>query len=315
MIHPARAATARKYEQSVLPVLVHCDQHLDEPLTLADLAAIAGFSPHHFHRIFQYVTGEAPKEYLRRLRLERAVYRLKVSPDNVIRIGLEAGFHTHETFTRAFSRRFGITPSAFRGVLHAFRAAAADTLTSRTFDGFTEETPLTLRFDLRKEPVSVARTPARQLIFVRHLGYENLLAGGRSFLDLWDEVFAYADAHGIEYSPATLIGITHDDPYVTDEERFRFDACLPVNGPVRVSHPVGYREQPAGMCVVRRHAGGLEEIARTFAYLGVEWLPSDDYWLGSAPPFELYHCEYVDGRLERCWTDAYVPLEPTRRTG
>lgn len=294
-------------------MLFHCEEHLDEPLRLAELAAIAGFSPHHFHRVFQHVTGEAPKEYLRRLRLERAVYRLKVSPDNVLQIALEAGFKTHETFTRAFVRQFGIAPSEFRALLHDYRASVGADMQSCTFAGFTDETPLTLRFDMRKEPVRVTRTPARHLLFVRHNGYEGLLADGSSFLELWADLLEYADTHGIGYSRRDLIGVSHDDPYVTEESRIRFDACLIVDGPVRPGHPVGYRYQPAGLCVVRSHTGGMEEIARTFAYIGVEWLPADDHELRVAPPYEVHHCDLVDGRLARTFTHAYVPLEPTQR--
>jgi AraC family transcriptional regulator len=308
------AATISKYEECVLPVLVHCEEHLEEPLHLAELAAFAGFSPHHFHRIFQHVTGEAPKEYLRRLRLERAVYRLKVSPDNVLQIALQAGFKTNETFTRAFTRRFGINPSEFRGVLRAYREGMWDAMGSATFDGFTEETPLTLRFNMHKEPVTVEKTPPIHLIFVRHDGYENLLADQREFLGLWDELFAYADAQNIEYSPEMLVGITHDDPYVTDERKIRFDAGLSVSGPMNVSHPIGYRHIPAGLCVVRRHFGEMEEIAKTFAYIGVDWLLSGDYCLRAAAPYEIYACtRTADGKRERLYTDAYVPLEPMKR--
>ena len=53
------------------------------------------------------------------------------------------------------------------------------------------------------------------------------------------------------------------------------------------------------MCVARRHLGGLEEIAKTFAYIGVEWLPAGDYGLRAAAPFEVYHCtRMADGRLD-----------------
>lgn len=305
--------TTNNHRQSVLPVLIHCEEHLDEPLNLADLAAIAGFSPYHFHRVFQYVTGEAPKEYLRRLRLERAVHRLKVSPDNLIRIALEAGYTTNETFTRAFTRAFGIRPSEFRAVLREYRACVDETMSSRTMAGFTDETPLTLRFDLNKEPVTVERTPARHLIFVRHSGYENLLTGKGSFLELWDELFAFADTHQLEYSAELLVGITHDDPYVTEEQNIRFDACLPVSGPISVNHPIGYRYQPPGLCVARRHFGGLEEIAKTFSYIGVDWLLSGNYSLSATAPFEIYHCTKAAGRLERTSTDAYVPLESITR--
>lgn len=294
-------------------MLLHIEQHLDEPLHLAELAAVAGFSPHHFHRVFQHVTGEAPKEYLRRLRLEGAVYRLKVSPDNVLEIALEAGFKTHETFTRAFTRRFGIYPSEFRDVVRTYRESAYDVMGSDPVTGFSEKTPLALRFDMQRAPMTLETSPPRHLIFIRHYGYETLLADEQSFLGLWDELFEYADSHGLAFSPKTLVGITHDDPYVTDERKIRFDACLPVIGPVEASHPIGYRYLRPGLCVARRHFGEMEEIARTFAYIGVEWLPSDDYCLSATPPFEIYHCRQADGRLERISTDAYVPLEPTKR--
>lgn len=303
-----------RYGEALLPVLLYCEEHLEEPLTLEDLAAVAGFSPHHFHRVFHHVTGEAPKEHLRRLRLERAVYRMKVSPDNVLRIALDSGFATHETFTRAFVQRFDISPSEFRGLLKEYRASVGDVLGSRTFAGFTEETPLTLRFDLREDPVSVERTPERHLLFVRRHGFENLLAPGESFLSLWDELFAYAVEHGIDYSPDVLLGITHDDPYVTDEPRIRFDACLQVGEPVSTTFPVGYRQLPSRLCVTRRHQGGLEEIARTFAHIGVDWLTSSGYGLAAAPPFELYHCAHTPGgELQIQYADSYVPLETTER--
>jgi AraC family transcriptional regulator len=314
VFEPVAAATISKYEECVLPVLVHCEEHLEEPLQLAELAAIAGFSPHHFHRIFQHVTGEAPKEYLRRLRLERAVYRLKVSPDNVLEIALQAGFRTSETFTRAFTRHFGITPSEFRGVVRGYREAVGDELGSATFAGFTEETPLTLRFNMEKEPVTVERTPPRHLLFVRHVGFETLLADGGPFLGLWDEILAFANAQHVEYSHEILVGITHDDPYVTDERKIRFDAGLQVSGPMKVSHPIGYRYIPPGLCVVRRHVGGMEEIAKTFAYIGVDWLLSGEYCLRAAAPYEIHSCtQATDGTRERSYTDAYVSLEPTKR--
>jgi AraC family transcriptional regulator len=304
--------TTSKYKASLLPVLVHIEEHLDEPLPLDRLAALAGFSPHHFHRVFQHITGEAPKEYLRRLRLERAVYRLKVSPDNVLQIALDAGFKTHETFTRAFTRQFDIHPSKFREVLKEYRACVDETMTQHSYEGFTSETPLTLRFNMRKEALSVERMPAQHLIFIRYKGYEGLLAESQTFLDLWTPLFEFAERRGLHYSQEKLIGITHDDPYVSSDSNIRFDACLPISEPVAGSHPVGYRLLQPGLCVARRHFGGMEEIAKTFAYIGVEWLPGNDFCLRAAAPFEIYNCKQISGQLERLYTDAYVPLEPIK---
>ena len=53
-----RAATERDYKQRILRVLVHVQQHLDDALDLDALAAVAHFSPYHFHRIFRGMVGE-----------------------------------------------------------------------------------------------------------------------------------------------------------------------------------------------------------------------------------------------------------------
>jgi AraC family transcriptional regulator len=151
------------------------------------------------------------------------------------------------------------------------------------------------------------------LIFIRYKGYENLLSGAQTFLDLWTPLFQFAEQQGIAYTEEKLIGITHDDPYVSSEGNIRFDACLAVGAPVAASHPVGYRLLQPGLCVARRHFGGMEEIAKTFAHIGVEWLPGNDFCLRAAAPFEIYTCKQIGGRLERLYTDAYVSLEPIKR--
>jgi AraC family transcriptional regulator len=308
-----RHATQRKHRQTLLPILVHIEEHLDDDLSLSRLAALAGFSPHHFHRVFHHITGETPREYVRRLRLERAVYRLKVSPDNVLDIALQAGFQTHESFTRAFTQQFDMNPSELRALLRQFRDCVDEALGTYTFDGFSLDSPLKLRKERRVEPITLATLPEQPVIFKRYYGpYEELLRDDQSFADLWAELLDNAAAAGMDSAEPRLIGICHDDPYVTEPAKLRFDACLAVEGPLEVRHPIGYRALPGGLCVGRRHYNGFEEITKTFAFIGVEWLPTENYLLRTAPPFEVYHCQMIDGHLERIYTDAYVPLEPLK---
>jgi hypothetical protein len=58
--------------------------------------------------------AETPKRYTSRLRLKRAALRLLLLDDGVLDIALDCGFSCHETFSRAFRRRFGVAPQAFR---------------------------------------------------------------------------------------------------------------------------------------------------------------------------------------------------------
>jgi AraC family transcriptional regulator len=308
-----RRATQRKHQQTLLPVLVHIEEHLDDDLSLGHLAALASFSPHHFHRVFQRITGETPREYVRRLRLERAVYRLKVRPDNVLDIALQAGFQTHESFTRAFTQQFDMNPSELRALLREFRDCVDDALGTYTFAGFSLESPLKLRKERRVEPITLETLPEQPVIFKRYQGpYDELLGEKRHFSDLWAELLRYAEVQGLGSAEPRLIGICHDDPYVAEPGHVRFDACLAVDGPLEVRHPIGYRALPGGLCVGRRHYNGFEEITKIFAFIGVEWLPTENYLLRATPPFEVYYCKTIDGRLERIYTDAYVPLEPLK---
>ncbi len=69
--------TNEKYEQVILSTLIHIQTHLESDLNLDLLAEHVGFSAYHFHRLFRDTIGEPVKEYIRRLRLEKAAYRLR----------------------------------------------------------------------------------------------------------------------------------------------------------------------------------------------------------------------------------------------
>jgi transcriptional regulator GlxA family with amidase domain len=78
------------------------------------MARAACFSRRQFHRLMVQVLGETPGARQRRLRLDRAAWLLLTSRATVLDIALETGWESHETFTRAFRTRFGVTPSSFR---------------------------------------------------------------------------------------------------------------------------------------------------------------------------------------------------------
>jgi len=87
--------------------------HLDRPLSLADLAERAGMSLRSFSRHYQRTTGRTPARAVEELRLESA-RRLLEQGGHVARIATRCGFGSEETLRRAFLRRFGIGPQAYR---------------------------------------------------------------------------------------------------------------------------------------------------------------------------------------------------------
>lgn len=88
-------------------------QHLTEPITLSELSRHAGYSPFHCVRVFKEHTGKTPFEYIRALRLSRAALKLRDEKVKVLDVALDFVFDSHEGFTRAFSKEFGITPHKY----------------------------------------------------------------------------------------------------------------------------------------------------------------------------------------------------------
>lgn len=86
----------------------------DDTTSPAQLAQRLYTSRFHLDRIVSSVGGEPPVALRRRLLLERSAYRLITSQRRIIDVGVEAGYASHEAFTRAFARRFGVTPRDFR---------------------------------------------------------------------------------------------------------------------------------------------------------------------------------------------------------
>jgi AraC family transcriptional regulator len=89
------------------------ESHITEPVTLHMLAEAAGYSPWHAARIFKDFTGKTPFDYIRELRLTRAAQTLRDEDVKVVDVAFDFVFESHEGFTRAFSKHFGISPRRF----------------------------------------------------------------------------------------------------------------------------------------------------------------------------------------------------------
>lgn len=94
--------------------IVYMHHHFREPLTLERVAAQAHLSPHYFSTSFHRATGSSFQTYLGELRLRFARTLLRVSDLPVTDVCHAAGFATLSYFERAFRRRFGAAPSAYR---------------------------------------------------------------------------------------------------------------------------------------------------------------------------------------------------------
>lgn len=114
-LRPARTAGGLR-PASLRRLRAHVAAHLDQPLRLADLAAVAGLSEFHFHRAFRATTGLTPQAFLDRARIARAE-ALIIAGTPLAEVAAACGFAHHSHLTRAFRKARGLTPSAWRAAL------------------------------------------------------------------------------------------------------------------------------------------------------------------------------------------------------
>lgn len=91
----------------------YIEAHLEQEISLSQLAKESLFSPWHSYRLFQSYTGLTPTEYIRRLRLSKSALRLKQEDCRVIDVAYDLGFGSVDGYQRAFRREFGCNPSEY----------------------------------------------------------------------------------------------------------------------------------------------------------------------------------------------------------
>lgn len=100
-----------------LPIQACCDYislHLEEPLSLSELAKRAGYSEYYLSRKFKKETGESVSEYIRRERLERAALLLRTTQEDAQKIAARLQFCSQSRFSENFKKQYGVTPGAYR---------------------------------------------------------------------------------------------------------------------------------------------------------------------------------------------------------
>ena len=280
-----RESTRESYRERVLRTLVSLERDIDREPRLDDLAEEAHLSPFHFHRVFSAVVGESPVEYVRRLRLERAARELRQSTRQVQHVAREAGYGSHEAFTRAFGAQFGVAPSAFRRL-------ADGALPGR--DGAAHRG----RVEVLR-PIRVA--------FIRHVGPYDLapMAWGR--LMTWAGSSTQFRRSARSNDPL-LLGVPHDNPSVTPPERLRFDCCVAVDDRVRPEGEIGVQDVAGGVYACAVHRGPFERLAETYAWIATSFIPDAGYRMRSGPFLELYLTPPEHTPSADLLTEVFVPV-------
>ena len=202
------AAAADAYRRRFRNVLEHIDAHIDAPLSVDGLAAVAGFSKFHFHRQFSELLGMGVYRYVQLVRLRRATHELAFSDARILDVALASGFESHEAFARAFKKVVGQAPSEFRehprwDTWHATYRPVID-LRSRH-----------MSTDRRARTVDIVAFPETRVAVLEHHGDPNLIGNTvRAFIE-------WRRANRLPPQVSATFNIHYSDPNDTPPDEFR----------------------------------------------------------------------------------------------
>jgi AraC-like DNA-binding protein/effector-binding domain-containing protein len=290
----------------IRPLVRFASRHLDRDLSLAALAERAGLSPFHLQRLFRDFAGESAKQYALRLRLDQAASRLVGGTESVLAIALSTGFRNHETFSRAFRRRFAITPIAYRKRSKA-RGPGAPRATDhiawirrvspciRLFRTHTSPrgnnmTYHIARKDLKPQPVLVIRKRVKRSEVATNLA------------QLFGRIFEHTQRNGIALAGQPFTRIQEWGPGM-----LVIDAGLQVAAPAKGDGDIKADTLPGGPAATTVHTGAYEGLADAHAAIQV-WIADNDFSPGAAP-WEIYTTDPAEHPDPRDWkTDVVWPL-------
>jgi AraC family transcriptional regulator len=265
------------------------ESHFAETPDLDDIANVAGVSRYHLTRAFGDVTGQSIMRYMRGRRLTIAARALSNGAPDILAVALEAGYGSHEAFTRAFREQFGVTPETVReqrlirnlNLLEAIKMDEnmhVDLGEPRIVQG----TPMLIAgLSERYSVQSGANIPAQWQSFVPRIGS----VPGQVGRTAYGLVFNGDDDGSYDYMCGVEVGDFSRLP--NDLDRLRVPACK---------------------YAVFRHSGHVSGFRSSWNTIWSKSLPESGLELADAPIFERY-AEEFDGRTGTGGVDLFVPIK------
>ena len=315
------------YVARINRVVDYINTHLADPLDLHALARVAHFSPWHFHRVFQSLTGETLADCVRRHRLEAAARRLLLQPSQpALQVALEMGFASAEVFSRGFRAHFGVSPTQWRRgawrdwgeqrqgelrkihqVVHKNRQDGATPpaqdghmRTTRSASDAAIETGAAMNVEIRT-------LPAARLAYMRYTGPY----GHPDIPATWQRFCAWAAQQGLFNPPRDMFGIAQDDPEITPADKCRYDCCIEVDAAFEPRGEIGVQQFAGGRYACARFQGTGEEIHQAWMRMFGTWLPASGYQPDDKPALELYEKNFESDAATGMFTCLLcVPVRP-----
>lgn len=284
------------------------DDNLDGDLNLDTVAAVAHYSPFHFHRIFRAITNESLNIYINRRRIERAAAVLMHKPEiSISELSFQFGFNGNSSFTRSFKKFYGVSPAEFRKRLpdrfsKIRQAESKNGQAKELFEKYICNINILKNWITMNAKVEIKEMPTFNLACVTSIGVNGLSHA-------YEELLKWATPNGLLNNPeAKMVTIYHDSFKVTSPDKVRMSAGIKLDQPVETKGKVHPETIEKGTCIVGRFEITPQEFERSWSSLFI-WMNENGYKKAARNPFEIYHNNYKEHPGQKCFVDLCIPIE------
>lgn len=302
-----KESVSEDYLERTNRALDYIVSHLSSSLKLEDVARAACFSPFHFHRVFQSLMGETLSQFVKRQRLDRALYLMSHAPSkSLTAIAHECGFSSSSDFSRSFKQRFDVAPSSFD--VQKFRDGQRDEF--ELLLSSQENGPRLPRLPVGENPdgfaVQFREIPARTVAYIRVLDpYQ-----GSGVVDACKRLIAWAEERGC--AEGQWLGYMWEDPEIVAASACRYDVAVTVDGFFKPEGEVGRFDFPPMRVAEIELKGSIELEQRALDWLFGTWLPQSGYEPDDNPTFEAWNGRPFEHGFEHFELRCQLPVKAIR---
>lgn len=244
-------------------------QHIDEDISIEDVANHCNFSKYHFSRMFKEETGVSIYAFIKRMRMDQSSVSLKVEKDKTITdIGVNYGYSS-SNYSSAFSKQYSICPLKFRKAIDS-------TCVSNPF--CPSEYNTLKSFEHYNKKIIIENLADFKVIYERYIG---------NYIDIGDNWYSFMERYKTYIKPDTLlIEKSYDDPSITELEKCIYDLCITVDEDVELENVTTIK---GGKFAVYRFNGYIHDIFVTFQGVFNIWLPRSGYKMDERYGLGIYH--------------------------
>ncbi|KFN16337.1 AraC family transcriptional regulator [Bacillus pseudomycoides] len=266
------------YFEKIQNSIEFIESNLQDRLNVVEVSSQSCFSPFHFQRLFQAITGFSVQEYIRNRRLSEAAISLRETRKNILEIAIDFQYNSQEAFTRAFVNYFGMTPAKYRKSEIALHLQA-----KMNFFDYKKE----MKGDLIMNKPNIVQLSKRDIIGFE---YKTNLNNEKYFEEIPK---FYFDFGSNEYYLRILEKIAPNMSYgiacnFHDDGNFSFIIGEEVQGSAaELDGGFVNFEIPEGKYAEFKVNGSTDLVQNTRRYIYGTWLPNSNYERREGPDFEI----------------------------